>query len=74
MAVNDPVLALSDLKPNFYDLLLVDIDMPRINGFELCGKIFVNVRVLESLCYSLSRTIDRAPQRRQLAGICGSFQ
>ncbi|MGC2572399.1 MAG: hypothetical protein WA364_12890 [Candidatus Nitrosopolaris sp.] len=48
MAANDPVLALSDLKPNFYDLLLVDIDMPRINGFELCGKTFaidLNVRV-----------------------------
>ena len=73
MAANDPVLALSDFKPNFYDLLLVDIDMPRINGFELCGKIFVNVRVLESLCYSLDN-IYRAPQRRQLAGICGSFQ
>ena len=38
MAANDPILALSDFKPNFYDLLLVDIDMPRINGFELFGR------------------------------------
>ena len=48
MAANDPVLALSDFKPNSYDLLLVDIDVPRINGFELFGKIFaidLNVRV-----------------------------
>jgi len=45
---NDPVVALSEFKPNFYDLLLVDINMPRLNGFELCGKIFdidINVRV-----------------------------
>jgi CheY-like chemotaxis protein len=45
---NDPVVALSKFKPNFYDLLLVDINMPRLNGFELCGKIFaidINVRV-----------------------------
>src|SRR5215475_15728320 len=45
---NDPVVALSEFKPNFYDLLLVDINMPRMNGFELCEKIFaidVNVRV-----------------------------
>jgi CheY-like chemotaxis protein len=45
---NDPVVALSEFKPNFYDLLLVDINMPRLNGFELCEKIFaidINVRV-----------------------------
>jgi CheY-like chemotaxis protein len=45
---NDPVVALSEFKPNFYDLLLVDINMPHMNGFELCDKIFaidINVRV-----------------------------
>ena len=44
---NDPVVALSEFKPNFYDLLLVDINMPHMNGFELCEKIFaidINVR------------------------------
>src|SRR5215469_2906705 len=32
----------------FYDLLLVDINMPHMNGFELCEKILVidiNVRI-----------------------------
>jgi CheY-like chemotaxis protein len=45
---NNPVLALSEFKPNFYDLLLVDINMPHMDGFELCEKIFaidINVRV-----------------------------
>jgi CheY-like chemotaxis protein len=45
---NNPVVALSEFKPNFYDLLLVDINMPHMNGFELCEKIFaidINVRV-----------------------------
>ena len=45
---NDPVVALSEFKPNFYDLLLVDINMPHMNGFELCEKIFaidITVRV-----------------------------
>src|SRR3989442_13693459 len=36
---NNPVVALSEFKPNFYDLLLVDINLPHMNGFELCEKI-----------------------------------
>jgi CheY-like chemotaxis protein len=45
---NDPVTALSEFKPNYYDLLLVDINMPHMSGFELCEKILaidINVRV-----------------------------
>jgi CheY-like chemotaxis protein len=44
----DPVEALSNFKPNFYDLLLVDITMPIMNGFELCEKVLlmdINVKV-----------------------------
>ena len=44
----DPVEALSNFKPNFYDLLLVDTTMPIMNGFELCEKILlmdINVKV-----------------------------
>lgn len=36
---NFPLLALSEFKPNFYDLLLIDVEMPKINGFELSTKI-----------------------------------
>ncbi len=45
---NNPVLALSEFKPNFYDLLLTDINMPHMNGFELCEKILdldANIRI-----------------------------
>jgi two-component system, OmpR family, response regulator ChvI len=34
-AYNDSVKALSEFKPQFYDLLLSDIRMPHLNGFEL---------------------------------------
>ena len=44
---NNPVVALSELKPNFYDLLLVDINMPRMNGFELFD-IFILVSNIKS--------------------------
>jgi CheY-like chemotaxis protein len=37
----NPVEALSEFKPNFYDLLLVDITMPVMNGFELCEKVLL---------------------------------
>ena len=45
---NEPLKALSEFKPDFYDLLLVDISMPQMNGFELCEKILkidINVNV-----------------------------
>jgi two-component system response regulator ChvI len=38
-AYNDPLLALSNFKPNSYGLLLLDIRMPKMNGFELYKKM-----------------------------------
>ena len=36
---NDPEMALSNFKPGKYDILLLDIKMPKMNGFELYEKI-----------------------------------
>jgi two-component system, OmpR family, response regulator ChvI len=38
-AYNDPLLALSNFKPDSYGLVLLDIRMPKMNGFELYKKI-----------------------------------
>jgi two-component system catabolic regulation response regulator CreB/two-component system response regulator ChvI len=35
----DSVKAMQEFKPNYYDLILLDIKMPILNGFELCKKI-----------------------------------
>jgi two-component SAPR family response regulator len=32
-------LALSGFKPNYYDLMLIDINMPKINGIELSRQL-----------------------------------
>jgi DNA-binding response OmpR family regulator len=32
---NDPLLALQSFKPHYYDLVTLDIKMPKMNGFEL---------------------------------------
>ena len=36
---NDPLLALKNFKSNFYNLLLIDIRMLNMTGFELYKKI-----------------------------------
>jgi len=45
---NDPLVALSSFKTNLYHLLLIDVKMPKMNGFELyqqMQKIDNKVRV-----------------------------
>lgn len=37
--LNDSVFALSHFKPEFYDLILLDINMPNMNGIELYREI-----------------------------------
>ena len=36
---NDSMLALNSYKSNFYDLVILDIKMPKMDGFELFNKI-----------------------------------
>ena len=31
--------ALNQYKANFYDLVILDIKMPKMNGFQLCNKL-----------------------------------
>ena len=36
---NDPILALDNYQTNFYDLVILDIKMPKMDGFELYIKL-----------------------------------
>jgi CheY-like chemotaxis protein len=61
---NNPLLALAEFKTNFYDLLLVDVNMPKMNGFEFSEKILeldLNVRI----CYISAGEMNIGALREQ---------
>jgi DNA-binding response OmpR family regulator len=39
ISYTDAVKAMQEFRPNYYDLVILDIKMPVLNGFELCKKI-----------------------------------
>ncbi|MGB7679562.1 MAG: response regulator [Nitrososphaeraceae archaeon] len=61
---NDPLLALSELKPDFYDLMLVDIEMPKMNGFDFCVKVF-EVDLNPKVCFISSALINQEALKEQ---------
>jgi DNA-binding response OmpR family regulator len=38
-AFNDPQVALASFRPNYYDLMIIDIRMPKLNGFDLYREV-----------------------------------
>ena len=63
-AYNDPVLALSDFRPNLYNLMLVDINMPKMNGFDFCVKA-LEIDVNPKVCFMSSGLINEEDIREQ---------
>jgi DNA-binding response OmpR family regulator len=61
---NDPLLALSEFKPDFYDLMLVDINMPKMNGFDFSVKVF-EVDVNPRVCFMSSGLINQEALKEQ---------
>ena len=64
----DPTLALSNFKPGLYDLLLLDIKMPKMSGLDLYQKmneIDINVKICfltaSELFYEEYRRLDAYP-------------
>ena len=63
-AYNDPLHALIDFRPDFYDLMLVDINMPKMNGFEFSTRI-LELDVNPRICYMSSGLINQEALREQ---------
>jgi len=59
---DNPVTALVEFEPNFYDLLLIDINMPLLDGFQLAQNLVrrdINVRI----CFMTAGEINTEPAR-----------
>lgn len=39
LAYEDPVLALADFRPGLFDLVILDIKMPKMDGFKLYNEL-----------------------------------
>jgi FixJ family two-component response regulator len=54
---DNPVTAMVEFEPNFYDLLLIDVNMPVLDGFQLAQNLLrrdLNVRI----CFMTSGEIN----------------
>ena len=54
----DPKIALKNFKPGLYDLIILDIKMPEISGFELYGKFKSNDSNFKALFLTALRELD----------------
>ena len=60
---DNPVTALVEFEPNFYDLLLIDVNMPLMDGFQLAQNLLrrdLNVRI----CFMTSGEINMEQQEK----------
>ena len=65
---NDPAVALASFKPNVYSLLILDIKMPKMDGFELYDK-FKEIDKKVKVFFISAFKVDRAALGKQYPGL-----
>ena len=63
-AFTDPLLALSNFKSNYYSLVILDINMPKMNGYDL----YKEIRKLDNkvkICFLTASELYNENLRRQ---------
>jgi DNA-binding response OmpR family regulator len=67
---NDPLIALQNYTSGSYDLLLLDMLMPKMNGFELYQKIrMIDDKV--KICFLTASEIDHEEFRKRAVSVAG---
>ena len=61
-------MALSSFKPDYYDFMLIDIRMPKINGYELYDKLR-NIDSKVKFCFITAYEINYKALRQQFSSI-----
>ena len=61
---NNPLSALSEFKPDFYDLILIDINMPKMDGLEFSAKL-LELDVNPKICLMSAGMINQEALREQ---------
>lgn len=64
ISFNDPNLALQLCEQNAFDIVLLDIDMPGMNGFELCERIHNTAMNMQTPIVFVSAQDDPATRER----------
>jgi two-component system catabolic regulation response regulator CreB/two-component system response regulator ChvI len=65
---NDPAVALASFNPNVYGLLILDIKMPKMDGFELYDKI-KKIDKKVKVFFISAFEVDRAALSKQYPGL-----
>ena len=55
---NDPELALLNFKANFYDMILLDFKMPKLNGFQLFRELRKKDNEVKICFFTASEDVD----------------
>lgn len=61
---NDPFVALSEFKPDCYDLMLIDINMSKMNGFDFCVRA-LEIDMNPRFCFMSSGLINQEALKEQ---------
>ena len=72
-AFTDPILALSNFKPNYYSLVILDINMPKMNGYDL----YKEIRKLDNkvkMCFLTASELYNENLRSQTKEILGELK
>lgn len=69
-AFSNPLEALSSFKPKSYNLLLIDIKMPQMNGFELYQEIRKIANGIDiKTCFITAYDIYYEPLKKEFPGL-----